>query len=127
MVFWITIFSWALLVPGCEPQFEVPGEIDINVQIVGDSGIAIAPLLVELEDTPLVEVPEVDAGAEPELDDRPIHERWFGDSGWFCCTAEDYSICPDLCDEGEVPTTNGIGTICCSPDIGQCADLDGGV
>ncbi len=123
MVYWIVIFSWALVL-GCEPQFEVDGEINITVEIVGDSGIVEAPLLVQLEDTSLV---EADAGIEPEpeVDDRTINERWFGDTDWGCCWT---AFCGAICKGGpaRVPVTNG-DKVCCAPDVGQCTDVDGGV
>ncbi len=124
MVFWIVIFSWALVL-GCEPEFEVKGEINVNVDFVGDSGIEEALLLIPLEDTPLVEVPEEEADAGVSIDGRSIHERWFGDTDWGCCWTD---FCGAICKGGpaRIPVTNG-DSVCCAPDVGQCADVDGGV
>lgn len=55
-----------------------------------------------------------------------LHDRYFGDSGWDCCTLP---LCVGMCDEGETPTIDPTGgTVCCAPDVGQCdGELDAGV
>ncbi len=63
----------------------------------------------------------IDAGEADEFEpDLTAHERWFGDSGWDCCTQP---FCAELCDEGETATVDPTGRqICCVPSIGQCPE-----
>ena len=92
---------------------------------------APAPLTVAEPEEVLEVVDAAVALAEiqPPVDIEPsagvdLHDLWFGDSGWDCCTQP---FCAWLCGEGETPTVDAAGTrICCSPDIGQCDDVDGG-
>lgn len=78
-----------------------------------------------------ISLPPFDAATAPQDGGRPIPDSsaetdagtvdarvdWFGDSDWYCCTIR---ACDNLCDGDEVPTTNGVGTYFCAPDLGQC-------
>jgi hypothetical protein len=88
---------------------DVDEVFDVEPEVV-DAAVALA----EIQPPDVV---EPSAGVD-------LHDLWFGDSGWDCCTRP---LCAWLCDEGETPTVDPAGSrICCSPDIGQCDERDGG-
>ena len=82
------------------------------------------------------ELPPVDAPAEvsedeggPYTDDElaemtteELQDLYFADSGWSCCYSDTCRVLRDRCEDDEVMTTNGLGTACCSPSIGQCPE-----
>ena len=113
-----------LLVAGaCAPVVDQP----VDDEPLGVAG-APAPLLVAPvdDDVIVVDRPVIDSGVQDEVDElasmtpEELNDLWFNDSGWDCCWSSDCDVIRIyICDDDEVPATDGLHT-CCVPDIGQC-------
>lgn len=120
----------ALALTACAPaDYTVePGAQPLSA-LGGAGAIAYPPVVTA--DTGIEQ--ELDVAVGLELDTVEFEDpraAAFGDSDYDCCYT---SICRYIrdakCADDEVPISNGIGSVCCQLDIGQCEpfpDADAG-
>ena len=101
---------------------------DTSAEDAGPYGAPLVDEEPEPEFVPMeVAMVEIDPPSVTEddienLTTAELRDLYFGGSGWSCCYSSICRAYRSRCADDEVLTTNGLGTICCSPSVNQCPD-----